>query len=86
VAALAALYALARHAAGSAVVGLLASVATLSSWALLRYKVLLKPVIPTTTLPGLDRSTVAVALGVAVAAAYLAITGGGLRLPELDDD
>jgi hypothetical protein len=86
VAALAALVALVRRASGAAVVGLLASVATLSSWALLRYKVLLKPVLPTSTLPGLDRSTVAVALGVAVAAAYLAVTGGGLRLPELEDD
>ena len=86
VAALAAVLALVRRASGTAVVGLLASVATLSSWALLRYKVLLKPVIPTSTLPGLDRSTVAVALGVAVAAAYLAVTGGGLRLPELEDD
>jgi hypothetical protein len=86
VAALAALVALARRASGAAVVGVLASVAALSSWSLLRYKVLLKPVLPTSTLPGLDRSTVAVALGVAVAAAYLAVTGGGLRLPELEDD
>jgi hypothetical protein len=86
VAALAALFALVRRTSSTAVVGLLASVATLSSWALLRYKVLLRPVIPTNTLPGLDRSTVAIALGVAVAAAYLAVTGGGLRLPELDDD
>jgi hypothetical protein len=86
VAALAALFALVRRTSSTAVVGLLASVATLSSWALLRYKVLLRPVIPSNTLPGLDRSTVAIALGVAVAAAYLAVTGGGLRLPELDDD
>ena len=62
------------------------SVATLSSWALLRYKVLLKPVLPTHFALGLDRATVAVAFGVAVASAYLAVTSGGLRLPELEDD
>jgi hypothetical protein len=83
---IAALVALVRRSSGAAVVGVLAAVATLSSWALLRFKVLLKPVIPSNTLPGLDRTTVAVALGVAVASAYLAVTSAGLRLPELEDD
>ena len=78
--------ALVRSDKGTGVVGILASVATLSSWALLRYQVLLKPVLPTHFALGLDRSTVAVAFGVAVASAYLAVTSGGLRLPELEDD
>lgn len=86
IAVVAAAVALVRSGKSSAVVGVLASVATLSSWALLRYEVLLKPVIPTDVAPGMDRTTVAVAFGVAVAAAYLAVTGGGLRLPELADD
>jgi hypothetical protein len=82
----AAAVALLRSTKGSAVVGVLAAVATLSSWALLRYKVLLKPVIPTHLAPGVDRTTVALAFGVAVASAYLAVTSGGLRLADLEDD
>jgi hypothetical protein len=83
---IAAAVAVVRSTKGSAVVGVLAAVATLSSWALLRYEVLLKPVIPTHLAPGVDRTTVALAFGVAVASAYLAVTSGGLRLPDLEDD
>lgn len=86
VAAVAAIVALARSGKGTAVVAVLASVATLSSWALLRFTVLTKPVLPTDLPPGLDRGSTAAALGVAVAAAYLAVTSGGLRLSELPDD
>ncbi|MDQ2649795.1 MAG: hypothetical protein M3Z03_09580 [Actinomycetota bacterium] len=70
----------------SAVVLTLASVATLSGWALLRIKVLTKPVLPTELPFQLDRATTAAALAVAVASAYLAVSSGALKLPELADD
>jgi hypothetical protein len=69
-----------------AVVLTLASVATLSGWALLRIKVLTKPVLPTDLPFQLDRATTAGALAVAVAGAYLAVSSGALKLPELADD
>jgi hypothetical protein len=71
---------------GAAVVGTLASVACLSAWVLLRFDVLTKPVLPTTLPYWLDRATTSAALGLCVAAAYLAVTSGQLRLPELPDD
>lgn len=83
VAAVAALV-LARSAAG--VVAALAAVAALSGWALLRLPVLVEPVLPTALAEPLDRGAVAVALGAAVGAAYLAVTSGALRLPDLEDD
>ncbi len=76
--------ALARRSAG--VVLLLASVASLSGWALFRIQALLKPVLPTDLSFALDRTTVALGLGVSVAAAFLAVTSGVLSLPDLDDD
>ncbi|MEQ1786100.1 MAG: hypothetical protein ABL966_03525 [Acidimicrobiales bacterium] len=75
---------LARRSAG--VVLALASVAALSGWALLRIQALLKPVLPTALPFALDRTTIALALGVSLAAAYLAVTSGVLALPDLDDD
>lgn len=71
---------------GAAVVLALASVATLSGWALLRLQALVKPVLPSDLPAGFDRATVALALGVSVAAAYLAVTSGALALPDLADD
>jgi hypothetical protein len=71
---------------GPAVVLALAAVATLSAWAILRIDALLKPVLPTELPAGLDRATIALALGASVAAAYLAVTSGALALPDLDDD
>lgn len=68
------------------VIAALASVATLSGWALLRLAVWMKPVLPTELPFALDRATVALALGAAVSAAYLAVTSGILALPDLDDD
>lgn len=76
--------ALAARSAG--VVSTLASVATLSGWALLRVQVLFKPVLPTELPFALDRATVALALAASVAGAYLAVTSGVLALPDLDDD
>jgi hypothetical protein len=76
----------ARATKPSAVVLALASVATLSGWALLRIKVLTKPVLPTDLPAGLDRATTASALAVAIAAAYLRVASGALKLPELPDD
>lgn len=76
--------ALARRRAG--VVLALASVATLSGWALFRIQALLKPVLPTDLPFALDRTSIALALGVSIATAYLAVTSGALALPDLDDD
>ncbi len=64
----------------------LASVAALSAWALFRIEVLFKPVLPTELPAALDRTVVALALGVSVGAAVIAVLGSGLRLPELADD
>jgi len=64
----------------------LASVAALSGWALFRVEALLKPVLPTTLPFALDRATLALALGVSAAVAYLAVTSGELSLPDLEDD
>ena len=80
----AAALAFARRPAG--VVLTLASVASLSGWALFRIEVLFKPVLPTDLSFALDRTVVALALGVSVGAAVVAIGGAGLRLPALDDD
>jgi hypothetical protein len=78
--------ALARSRSGSAVVFALGSVASLSGWALLRIAVLTKPVLPTELPAALDRSSVAAAIGVSIAAAYLAVTSGALAFPDLVDD
>lgn len=75
---------MARRSAG--VVLALAAVATLSAWALFRIQALLKPVLPTELPFALDRTTIALALGVSLAAAFLAVTSGVLALPDLDDD
>ncbi len=75
---------LARRSAG--VVLLLASVASLSGWALFRIQALLKPVLPTDLPFALDRTTIALALGISAASAYLAATSGALKLPDLEED
>jgi hypothetical protein len=64
----------------------LASAASLSGWALFRIEVLFKPVLPTELPDALDRTVVALALGVSVGAAVIAILGSGLSLPDLADD
>lgn len=81
-----ALVALAPRARGLAVVGTLASVACLSGWVLLRFDVLTKPILPTSLPFWFDRATTALGLGLSVAAAYLAVTSGQLRLAPLPDD
>lgn len=86
VAVVAAVAAVALAARPPGVIALLASVAALSGWALLRFEVLLKPVLPADVPAALDRASVAAALGLSVAAAYLAVTSGVLALPDLDDD
>ncbi len=68
------------------VVLVLASVAALSGWALLRLQVLLKPVLPTELPDAADRTAVALALGVSAGAAVIAVVSSGLHLPELRDD
>jgi hypothetical protein len=68
------------------VVAVIASVAALASWGIFRLTVLLKPVLPTHLNYGVDRTITAVTLGLAVAAAVMAVRSGGLvpRLPDLD--
>jgi hypothetical protein len=75
---------LARRAAG--VVLALASVAALSGWALFRIEVLFKPVLPTELPYALDRTVVALALGVSAGAAVAAVLSSSLSLPALADD
>jgi hypothetical protein len=75
---------LAGRAAG--VVLALASVATLSGWALFRIEVLFKPVLPTDLPYPLDRTVVALALGVSLGAAIVAVLSSGISLPTLEDD
>ena len=59
---------------------------SLSGWALFRIEVLFKPVLPTELPDALDRTVVALALGVSVGAAVIAVLGSGLSLPALADD
>jgi hypothetical protein len=68
------------------VVLVLASVAALSGWALFRFEALLKPVLPTELPAGLDRLSLAFALGTAVAGAVVAVTSGTFAFAELEDD
>jgi hypothetical protein len=63
----------------------LASVAALAGWAMLRIATLLRPALPTTVPAPLDRAGVALALGAAAGAAWLAVSSGALALPALDD-
>lgn len=69
------------------VIGTLASVALLSGWGLFRgLDVFTKPVLPTELPFWFDRATTAMGMGIAIAAAYLAVTSGQLQLAPLDDD
>jgi hypothetical protein len=88
VATVAALFSVLLHRKPLGVVFTLASVASLSGWAFMRFSVLLKPVLPTDFPFGLDRGATACALGASIAAAVLAVRSGALvlRLPELDFD
>ncbi|MGV3760337.1 MAG: hypothetical protein ACO1PW_12490 [Actinomycetota bacterium] len=75
---------LAARSAG--VVLALAAVAALSGWALFRFQALLKPVLPTDLPAGLDRLSLALALGAAAAGAIVAVTSGTFAFAELEDD
>ena len=75
---------LAKRAAG--VVLTLASAAALSGWGLFRVQVLFNPVLPTELPYPLDRTIVALSLGVSVGAAVVAVLSSGLSLPALADD
>ena len=86
VALVAALAATALAARGAGVVLALASVAALSGWAMFRFQALLKPVLPTELPAGLDRLSLALALGTAVAGAVVAVTAGTFAFPALEDD
>jgi hypothetical protein len=67
------------------VVLVLASTAALSGWALFRVEALLKPVLPTELPDAVDRTTIALALGVSIGAAAIAVLSRAIRLPELDE-
>lgn len=86
VAVVAAVVGVAPRLRAAAVVGVLAAVAALSGWALLRLAVLTKPVLPSDLPAWFDRTTVAAALATAVGSAWLAVTSGALTLDPLEDD
>jgi hypothetical protein len=88
IATVAALFSVLLHRKPLGVVFTLASVATLSGWAIMRLSVLFNPVLPTDFPFGLDRGATACAIGCSIAAAVLAVRSGALvlRLPELDFD
>jgi hypothetical protein len=67
-------------------VAALAATACLAGWAVLRLSVLTKPVLPTTLSFGVDRATTALAMGLAVAAAVLAVRSGALAVAVVDGD
>jgi hypothetical protein len=69
-----------RRAPTAATVAVLAAVAAVVGWGLLRIDVLWKPVLPTGLAYGLDRAGTALALALAVAAAVVVVQGGGLAL------
>lgn len=86
VALVAAVGAVVLAARGTGVVLALGSVAALSGWAIFRFQALLKPVLPTELPAALDRLSLALALGAAVAGAVLAVTAGTFAFPALEDD
>jgi hypothetical protein len=75
--------ALRRRAPTAATVAVLAAVAAVVGWGLLRIDVLWKPVLPTGLSYGLDRAGTALALALSVAAAALVVQGGGLAISRL---
>ncbi|HEX2381685.1 MAG TPA: hypothetical protein VHI95_03545 [Acidimicrobiales bacterium] len=85
---LAAIVGLVLHRKPFGVIAILASLAALAGWAIMRIATLVHPVLPTDLPFWLDRTSTAVAIGIAVAAAVLAVRSGALvlRLPELDFD
>jgi hypothetical protein len=85
---LAALIGLLWHRKPVGVIAILASLASLAGWAIMRIAGLVHPVLPTDLPFWLDRTSTAVAVGIAIAAAVLAVRSGALvlRLPELDFD
>jgi len=85
---LAAIVGLVFHRKPLGVIAILASLAALAGWAIMRISALVHPVLPTNLPFWLDRTSTAVAVGIAVAAAVLAVRSGALvlRLPELNFD
>jgi len=82
----AAIIGLVLHRKPLGVIAILASLAALAGWAIMRIAGLVHPVLPTDLPFWIDRTSTAVAIGIAVAAAVLAVRSGALvlRLPELD--
>jgi hypothetical protein len=86
IALVAGIVAIVLHRRPVAVLALLASVAALFAWALLRIQVLLHPVLPTDLPFAFDRLGTALALGTSVAAGYLAVASGALRPADEEPD
>jgi hypothetical protein len=86
VAVVAAIIGLVLHRKPVGVIAILASLAALSGWAIMRISVLGHPVLPTDLPFWFDRMATVVALGCSVGAAVLAVRSGALvlRLPDLD--
>jgi hypothetical protein len=70
------------------VISILASLAALTGWAIMRIAALFHPVLPTDLPFWFDRSATAIAVGCSVGAAILAVRSGALvlKLPDLDFD
>jgi hypothetical protein len=69
--------------ASAAPVALLAGVAAVLGWGLLRLEVLWKPVLPTGLPYGVDRAATTLAMALVVAAAGLVVQGGGLAVARV---
>jgi len=84
----AAIIGLVLHRKPFGVIAILASLASLTGWAIMRIAALFHPVLPTDLPFWLDRTSTAIAVGISVAAAVLAVRSGALvlRLPDLDFD
>jgi hypothetical protein len=84
----AAIVGLVLHRKPFGVIAILASLAALTGWAIMRIAALVHPVLPTDLPFWFDRSATAIAVGCSVGAAILAVRSGALvlKLPDLDFD
>ncbi len=85
---LAAIVGLVLHRKPLGVIAILASLAALTGWAIMRITALFHPILPTDLPFWIDRSATAIAVGCSVGAAILAVRSGALvlKLPDLDFD
>jgi hypothetical protein len=88
VALIAAIVGLVFHRKPVGVIAILASLAALAGWAIMRITVLFHPILPTDAPFWFDRASTALALGCSLGAAVLAVRSGALvlKLPDFDFD